>query len=172
MNWTKFPNDALETLARAPLSKAHFKIFLAVLRETVGYGRESARLPLSRLAEMTGLHRTHVSRGIKELRALKMLEVTPAKGRQPAEISLAPVASWVTKPGTVTKSVTVTNAVTFPSKIGNPTVQNRQPYTVELKKVLKKDLKKEHREPQEPFKNSLRVPGVEETRESLKRRDA
>jgi phage replication O-like protein O len=86
VNWTKFPNDVLEKLARAPLPKGHFKIFLAVLRETVGFGRDSASLSLTRLAKLTWLRRDKVSEALAGMKAFRILEITPANGRRAAEI--------------------------------------------------------------------------------------
>jgi phage replication O-like protein O len=65
--FTPVPNKVLEHLAQIHLSGNEFKITLAIIRKTFGYGKKVDYIANSQLQTTTGLHKTVVSRCLKAL---------------------------------------------------------------------------------------------------------
>jgi phage replication O-like protein O len=58
----RIANEIVEQLARVNLSKYEWRELWAVLRKTWGWRKKSDSVPLTQIAEMTGLRQPHVSR--------------------------------------------------------------------------------------------------------------
>jgi phage replication O-like protein O len=65
--FTRIANELLEAVMRANLSRRQYKVVLAVIRKTYGYGKKEAELTMTEIANMTGLDLAHVSRTVNEL---------------------------------------------------------------------------------------------------------
>jgi len=64
-NYTQIPNDLFDIYLR-DMDYAELKVVLALLRETLGFHRESKRMSLTKLQDMTGLSRSSVIGGAKK----------------------------------------------------------------------------------------------------------
>jgi phage replication O-like protein O len=73
-NFTPIPNIILDEIMRT-LSPTAVKVIFAICRFTYGWGKQSDRISLGQLAEMTGMERRNVHRTIKQLG--KLLIVKP-----------------------------------------------------------------------------------------------
>lgn len=64
-NYTQCPNSFLDADLPQITSLAELKITLAIMRQTFGYHKNEDELSISRLVELTGLHRDSVIEGVK-----------------------------------------------------------------------------------------------------------
>lgn len=71
--YTRLANELLEALMRINLSAYQSRVILAVIRKTYGFGKKEDRISNSQLVELTGIHKAHISRTIKELKAAKIV---------------------------------------------------------------------------------------------------
>ena len=80
--FTKVPNHLLNTVMKCQFSGVELKLILAIWRYTSGYSRESAELPLSFLAGEIGSCTRVVSRQMKRLADMNVVQVcyTTQKG--------------------------------------------------------------------------------------------
>ncbi|HGJ5854773.1 replication protein, partial [Arsenophonus nasoniae] len=60
---------------RAPITFRQYKIFDAIHRMTIGWGKDYDRITDMQLSEITGIHRTHINRAKSELIKLNMLSM-------------------------------------------------------------------------------------------------
>ena len=58
--YTRIANELLEAVMAADLTARQLKVVLAVIRKTYGFGKSLTALPILQIAEMTGIHHTHV----------------------------------------------------------------------------------------------------------------
>ncbi len=65
--FTRFANEILEALMRTNLSSYQTRVLWAIWRETYGYQKKQGWISNCQLAEMTGIHKAHVSRTCREL---------------------------------------------------------------------------------------------------------
>jgi phage replication O-like protein O len=63
----KIDNDIAQALMRRNLSKYQSRILWAIFRKTFGFNKDEDWISNSQLVEMTGIHKAHISRTIKEL---------------------------------------------------------------------------------------------------------
>lgn len=71
IGFTKWDNELKEALLRAPLTFRQYKVFDAIHRLTIGWNKQCAHIENTRIAKMTAIHHTHVSKVRKELENLK-----------------------------------------------------------------------------------------------------
>lgn len=71
--FTRIANELLEVFIRFPFSQRQLRLVLALARATYGWQSKKARLPKLRLARLTGMRPDHVYRGLRELRAMKVV---------------------------------------------------------------------------------------------------
>jgi phage replication O-like protein O len=76
---TRLADDLLDALIGYPLSKRQYKVVLAVIRKTYGYGKPEDDLNSSQLAGMTGLADSHCRAAVRELASLGVLRVKPGR---------------------------------------------------------------------------------------------
>lgn len=91
--YTKIPNALMDWLISSGLSKREFVVVLAVIRNTLGWHRQSSVLSCRFIATATGLKPGHVSEAIKGLEERGILLVDRTK--MTAVISLAPIDTLV-----------------------------------------------------------------------------
>lgn len=72
------PNSVEDALLRAPITHRQERLYRAVLRKTVGYGKGSDFIATSQLAEMTGIDESDVRKTLIELVSMGMI----ARGRR------------------------------------------------------------------------------------------
>lgn len=84
--YTRIANELLEAIVGYDFSARHLKVIFAVIRKTYGYHKKADEIGLSQLRDMTGIDRSHVSRAINELAAMRVLIVT--EGNNARTISL------------------------------------------------------------------------------------
>ena len=56
----------------------HEKVVRAIIRKTYGYNKKEDDITISQIAEMTGIHRNHVGKAIKELEQMRVINPVQA----------------------------------------------------------------------------------------------
>lgn len=79
LHFTKIPNDFIDEWL-LKLSGTATKVFLVILRKTVGWHKESDIISISQIEKSTGLSENSVLSGLKELKLYNLLE-TRKEGR-------------------------------------------------------------------------------------------
>lgn len=103
--YTRIANELLDAMLAHPFSKRELKILMAVIRKTYGYNKKRDDLPLSQLAKMTGLDRSHISRSVADLATAGVLRVCVGKYGQSIELNKK-YSQWVAKTARVAKTAT------------------------------------------------------------------
>jgi len=72
-----FDNELVDALCRSKMSNAEFRTFMAIVRQSVGYGRATTAdwCSMTRLAAATGLHRSRCHEAVKGVKAKGMVEL-------------------------------------------------------------------------------------------------
>ena len=116
------------------------RILLYIIRRTYGFNRSYAEIPLSEIASAVGARSVHISRALKKLSALNLIELRSSEGVKPQTISIVKdYEEWAVESCTellLPKMVTVT-------KNGNPTItKNGNPtYKENNKEIIKESFK-------------------------------
>lgn len=93
-HFTQVPNSIMEALAIRKMTLYQVRIILAVARKTYGFGKEEDVIPNRQIAKLTGMKPPHVTRTMKELRAMNVVVTSTGK-----KIGLNPViATWMDLP--------------------------------------------------------------------------
>lgn len=71
--YTRLANELLEAVMSADLTARQLKIFMAIVRKTYGFGKKLDRITNTQIAEMTGIHHTHVCTAKNEMIAMNVL---------------------------------------------------------------------------------------------------
>lgn len=69
-------NRLMDRLARLGLGEHEQRVLAAIARKTLGYRKQSDKLPISQLVDITGLDRRHVSRALEQLAARGLITRT------------------------------------------------------------------------------------------------
>lgn len=144
----------LEALMCSELSERQFKVTLAIIRQTLGYQRDSAALSLLDISKLTGIAKPHISPILKQLEALHIVTITAATGRTPQVVAMEQdVSKWLTgsatvpESGTVTKSVTVTDSVTVTKSVTKGyQIGNGKGYQIGNGYLIKENIKENSKE--------------------------
>ena len=75
--FTRIADELLDALVRFDLTKRQYKVVLAVIRKTYGYGKKVDDLSSGQLALLTGLAATHCRSAVRELAKMRVLVVVP-----------------------------------------------------------------------------------------------
>ena len=67
------PNSVEDALLRSPLTRTQERVFRAVMRKTIGFGKDTDCIATSQLASMTGIDEADVRRAINDLIDFGML---------------------------------------------------------------------------------------------------
>ena len=126
--YTKIANELLEALCRLNISGNEMRILLYIIRRTYGFNRIYSEMPLSEISSAVGIRSVHVSRALKRLAELNIIERHSSKGIAPQTVSLVKnYDKWIVESCTVLplpKMVTVTkNGNPTITKNGNPTIK-------------------------------------------------
>ncbi|HCM6651490.1 TPA: replication protein, partial [Klebsiella pneumoniae] len=70
--YTRIANELLEAVMAADLTARQLKVVLAVIRKTYGFGKKFDRITNTQIAEMTGIHHTHVCKAKNEMIAMNI----------------------------------------------------------------------------------------------------
>jgi phage replication O-like protein O len=70
---TRIANELLEAMMHFDFSKRQYKVLLAVIRKTYGYGKKEDDLGITQLAKLTGLDPAHAARTVRELVSMGVL---------------------------------------------------------------------------------------------------
>lgn len=87
-NFTRIPNDILDGLCRLQLSGSEMRIILYIIRRTYGFNRDFAEIPLSEIASVIGMSVPNISRTLKKMADMNLIERHAARGVHPQTISL------------------------------------------------------------------------------------
>ncbi|CAQ85217.1 MULTISPECIES: replication protein [Photorhabdus] len=71
--YTRIANELLESIMSADLTARQLKVVLAIIRKTYGFGKKTDRITNTQIAEMTGIHHTHVCKAKNEMIAMKII---------------------------------------------------------------------------------------------------
>ena len=77
--WTRIADELLEALIRYPFTKRQYKVLLAVIRKTYGFGKVTDDISSSQLSELTGLAGTHCRAAVRELQKIGALAVSEGR---------------------------------------------------------------------------------------------
>jgi len=75
INYTIFPNLVLEALMKAKLGGYEWRVFMVILRKTMGFHKDWDRISYSQFEKYTGINRSHASRAVKALEARNIIRV-------------------------------------------------------------------------------------------------
>lgn len=113
--YTAISNELMEQYSKLQICGYEWRCLIAILRETYGWNRKKAEMSITRIQQITGLKRWHVSRTIKSLIDKKLV----TKFGDSFTATLGPqkdYTKWKSSPKLVT-ATTVTNS-------GDSTVTN------------------------------------------------
>lgn len=71
--YTRIANDLLEAVMCADLTARQLKVVMAIIRKTYGFGKKIDRITNTQIAEMTGIHHTHVCKAKNEMIAMNIV---------------------------------------------------------------------------------------------------
>ncbi|HGJ5854925.1 replication protein [Arsenophonus nasoniae] len=71
--YTRIANELLEAIAGADLTVRQIKILLTIVRKTYGFGKKLDRITNTQIAEITGIHHTHVCKAKNEMISMNIL---------------------------------------------------------------------------------------------------
>ncbi|EPS1557808.1 replication protein [Proteus mirabilis] len=71
--YTRIANDLFEAVMCADLTARQLKIVMAIIRKTYGFGKKLDRITNTQIAEMTGIHHTHVCKAKNEMIAMNIV---------------------------------------------------------------------------------------------------
>ena len=138
--YTKIANELLEAICRLNISGNEMRILLYIIRRTYGFNKTCEEISLSEIASAVGARSAHISRALKKLSALNLIELRSSEGVKPQTISIVKdYEEWAVESCTellLPKMVTVT-------KNGNPTItKNGNPtYKENNKEIIKESFK-------------------------------
>ena len=146
--YTKIANELLEAICRLNISGNEMRILLYIIRRTYGFNKTCEEISLSEIASAVGARSAHISRALKKLSALNLIELRSSEGVKPQTISIVKdYEEWAVESCTellLPKMVTVTkNGNPTITKNGNPTItKNGNPtYKENNKEIIKESFK-------------------------------
>jgi phage replication O-like protein O len=71
--YTRIACELLEAIARFDFSKRQYKVVLAVIRKTYGYGKKTDDMTITQIANLTGLELGNCSKTVSELGLMRTL---------------------------------------------------------------------------------------------------
>ncbi|QQT50973.1 replication protein [Proteus mirabilis] len=71
--YTRIANDLFEAVMCADLTARQLKVVMAIIRKTYGFGKKLDRITNTQIAEMTGIHQTHVCKAKNEMIAMNIV---------------------------------------------------------------------------------------------------
>ncbi|QNH66877.1 replication protein [Proteus vulgaris] len=71
--YTRIANDLFEAVMCADLTARQLKVVMAIIRKTYGFGKKLDRITNTQIAEMTGVHHTHVCKAKNEMIAMNIV---------------------------------------------------------------------------------------------------
>lgn len=71
--YTRIANDLFEAVMCADLTARQLKVVMAIIRKTYGFGKKLDRITNTQIAEMTGIHHTHVCKAKNEMIAMNIV---------------------------------------------------------------------------------------------------
>lgn len=97
--FTKVPNEILEALCGTRLSSKQIRVFLYIVRWTIGYRDMHRRLiSVSRMAADLDDDRRNIIRTIRDLQCMGMIRIMKRGQGALAEFEVLPVSCWDSKP--------------------------------------------------------------------------
>lgn len=71
--YTRIANDLFEAVMCADLTARQLKVVMAIIRKTYGFGKKLDRITNTQIAEITGIHHTHVCKAKNEMIAMNIV---------------------------------------------------------------------------------------------------
>jgi phage replication O-like protein O len=79
--YTRIANDILDALSKMKLNGREFRVCLALIRKTYGWGKKEDEISLSQFADATGISRNHIQEILSDLTRRKIVTRKRVKGR-------------------------------------------------------------------------------------------
>ena len=86
--YTKIANELLEAICRLNISGNEMRILLYIIRRTYGFNRTYAELSISEIADGIGTSKDNISRTLKKLRKINVIDHRPNKGVTPQTVAI------------------------------------------------------------------------------------
>lgn len=86
--YVRIANELLEAICRLNISGNEMRILLYIIRRTYGFNRSYAEISLSEFSTATGIRNVHVSRALKRLSELNIIERHSSKKTIPQTVSI------------------------------------------------------------------------------------
>lgn len=86
--YTRIANELLEAICRLNISGNEMRILLYIIRRTYGFQKSYAEISLSEFSAATGIRNVHVSRALKRLSDLNIIERHSSKKTIPHTVSI------------------------------------------------------------------------------------
>ncbi|MBP7186348.1 MAG: replication protein [Ruminococcus sp.] len=158
--FTRIPNDVLDGLCRLQLSGSEMRIILYIIRRTYGFSRDFAEIPLSEIASVIGMSVPNISRTLKKMADMNLIERHAARGVHPQTISLGErLNSYQEQQLSETTTVAENDNPVVIRNDNPPLAENDNPTVIEndnhTYKGKKKDIKERERKPRGPYGNVL-----------------
>lgn len=71
----RIANELFEAILKFPFSSRQLKVMMAIIRKTYGFNKKADKLAQSQIAELCNMAKPHVCTTLKELAAIKAIEV-------------------------------------------------------------------------------------------------
>lgn len=85
--FSRVPNSLYMTLCGPHLGKSEMKVFMVILRFTLGFHRPRAPISVNVFKKMTGLSTTNIRKGFKELSRLGLIQIFSGSQERASEFS-------------------------------------------------------------------------------------
>ena len=144
--FTRIPNELLESLCALGVSGNEMRIMLWIIRKTYGFNRTSAELPLSDIAKAVGMYTTHVSKALKKLENMGMINRRNSQGSQPQVISVTEMSHYEKQELPETVTVTEKGNTEVTEKCNSPLTENGNAMVTEKGNDTYKEIKERYKE--------------------------
>ena len=118
------PNEMFDALLAADLTGRQFKVAMAIVRKTLGYGKTEDDMTITQIAELAGIHRPDASKAFQQLLDFKV--ISARKGRHGQITSINHSSQWDFQPSQNATESTTNVAKHYVQPSQNAT-HNRQP---------------------------------------------
>lgn len=92
--YTRIPNDVLDAILTHGFNYTQLMIVLYVLRKTAGWNKARDSVAVSQIAQKVGRSRKFVSKSVKELEDMKVLNVSRPRNGIPPVVSVNSPDKW------------------------------------------------------------------------------
>lgn len=92
--FVRFPHDLYDAVLSQRLTVSQTKALLYIIRRTVGFGKRSDKISISRIAKVTGYERRTMVNAIHDMEKMGMLKLGPIMSGRATEMELLSPDYW------------------------------------------------------------------------------